>query len=46
VYPGPFPTDLPAVSLRLRGFAPDFVYVTSDFAVDGGAEPGEPPIRP
>jgi len=46
VYPGPFPTDLPAVSLRLRGFAPDFVYVTSDFAVDAGAEPGEPPIRP
>ena len=34
VYVGPLPPDLPAVALRLRGFSPDYVYLTSDVAVE------------
>jgi hypothetical protein len=44
VYLRPLPTDLPAVSLRLRGFSPDYVYLTSDVvAVQPDSAPGGPP---
>lgn len=43
VYLGPLPSDLPAVSLRLRGFSPDFVYLSTDVAVQPDSAPGGPP---
>ena len=39
VYLGPLPADLPAVSLRLRGFSPDYVYLSSDVAVEPDSAP-------
>lgn len=44
VYVGPLPSDLPAVSLRLRGFSPEYAYLSSNVAVE--ADPGSsPPMR-
>jgi hypothetical protein len=43
IYVGPLPADLPAVSLRLRGFAPDYVYFTGDVAVVPDSAPDGPP---
>lgn len=43
VYLGPLPSDLPAVSLRLHGFSPDYVYLSTDVAVQPDSAPGGPP---